>query len=417
MIKNKYNQHKKLIENITWRALQVAGKQGLTFLIFILCAKLLDPYDFGIYNYILAIIFFLIMFGDFGISTAVSKYVVEYKLKNKEKLKSVIFNSSLIILAVDLIIVILTLLIGPIYLKENYIYIIYLLPLVFLAPMTSLYDGIYRGLNKFKQLAIISLIMGVVSIFFVYILINKYGLMGALISQNLFYLVLLVALGLNHRDLNFKINKEVIKEISKYSLFIGVSATGYFFFTRVGTIVLGHFGYISEIGYYEIINKLFFLFLLPFTIFSQVIATKITSLNYQNNKSAIKNKFIKYFFFTIITSTILAILVYLMPPSFIKYLLARYDPIILIKFLKIVLIVLVTQSVSTLVALGFSNPMGHAKINMYLLIIFGLLSVLINIILIKAYGLIGSMYSFLLVRSLYDVSLTFIYYKLKIINI
>jgi hypothetical protein len=37
------------------------GKQGITFLIFILCARLLTPYNFGIYNYALAIIFFLII--------------------------------------------------------------------------------------------------------------------------------------------------------------------------------------------------------------------------------------------------------------------------------------------------------------------------------------------------------------------
>src|SRR3989344_2031084 len=152
IIKIKYHQHKETINNFIWRSLQVFGKQGIIFLIFILCAKLLIPYDFGIYNYVLAIIFFLIIFGDFGISTATSKYVAEYNLTDKEKLKGVLFNSGIVILGLTIIITVLTLIIGPFYLKDKYLYVLYLLPLVFLAPMTSLYDGIYRGLKKFKQL-------------------------------------------------------------------------------------------------------------------------------------------------------------------------------------------------------------------------------------------------------------------------
>jgi len=98
LIKNKYFQHKETINDFIWRSLQVFGKQGITFLIFILCAKLLTPYDFGIYNYVLAIIFFLIIFGDFGISTATSKYVAEYNVTDKQKLKFILFNSLIIII-------------------------------------------------------------------------------------------------------------------------------------------------------------------------------------------------------------------------------------------------------------------------------------------------------------------------------
>src|SRR3989344_477957 len=80
MLKNKYLQHKETIHNFIWRSMQIFAKQGITFLIFILSAKLLTPYDFGIYNYLLAIMFFLIMFGDFGISTATSKYVADFNI-------------------------------------------------------------------------------------------------------------------------------------------------------------------------------------------------------------------------------------------------------------------------------------------------------------------------------------------------
>src|SRR3989344_1528138 len=294
MIKKAYQSHKETIHNFTWRALQTFGKQGLIFVIFILAAKLLVPYDFGIYNYILAIVFFLIMFGDFGISTATSKYVAEYNITDKNKLKSVLFNSGILILGLTIIISILTLIIGPLYLKEKYVYVLWLLPLIFLAPMTSLYDGIYRGLKRFKQLAIISLIVGFVSIFFVYFLIKAYGLTGALISQNLFYLLLLVSLGLGYKDFDFKINKRVMNEIGKYSFTYGLAIFGYYLFAKVDILILGYFGYINQIAIYELLNKIFLIFLTPFTILGQVLAPKFSELSTKREYPKILVKLRKY---------------------------------------------------------------------------------------------------------------------------
>src|SRR3989339_1979664 len=109
LIHKHYQRHKETIHNFIWRSIQIGAKQGITFLIFILCAKLLSPYDFGIYNYALAIVFLLIIFGDFGISTATSKYVAEYNVTDKKKLKAVLFNSGIIILGLTILITVLTL--------------------------------------------------------------------------------------------------------------------------------------------------------------------------------------------------------------------------------------------------------------------------------------------------------------------
>ena len=82
MLNNLFNVHSEIIKNFFWRALQISGKQGITFIIFILCAKLLSIEDFGSLNYLLAIIYLLVIFSDFGISTSASKYIAEYDVKN-----------------------------------------------------------------------------------------------------------------------------------------------------------------------------------------------------------------------------------------------------------------------------------------------------------------------------------------------
>ena len=277
MIKTLFNDHRETILNVFWRGLQLAVKDGVSFIIFILAAKFLNPYEFGVYNYVLAVIFFLILFGDFGISVAASKYVAEYQATDPEKLKYVLFNSGLVILVLTILVTAATLLLGPGFLQEKYLYVLYILPIIFLAPMTSLYDGIYRGLRKFQQLALLSTGVSLISLGFIYYLIRKYGLIGALLSQNLFYLFLFLILAFCYRDFLFKLNREILKSVGFYALVIGIIHVSAFLYTRVDILVLGSFDLIVEIGYYEIVNKVLMLMQLPFLVYAQVQAPDIVA--------------------------------------------------------------------------------------------------------------------------------------------
>src|SRR4030042_5114106 len=200
-----YFRYKKVIQNFFWRFLQIAGRQGIIFLIFILSAKFLEPEEFGKLNYVFAIIFFLTTFSDFGISAATSKYTTEYSVVDKKKFKPLLLSSLSLIATLSLLVGVFTVLFGKSLFKEYYIYILYFLPLIFLVPAISLLDGIYRGLKKFKFLSSISLTIGVVSIGFVYFLVRNYRLIGAIISQNLFYFVLFIALFIFYKEKHFRI--------------------------------------------------------------------------------------------------------------------------------------------------------------------------------------------------------------------
>jgi len=393
MMKNKYLAHKETIHNFIWRLLQVFGKQGITILIFILCAKLLAPYDFGIYNYVLAIIFFLIMFGDFGISTATSKYVAEYNTTNKEKLKAVLFNSGIIILGITILITVLTLIIGPLYLKDKYIYVFYLLPLVFLAPMTSLYDGIYRGLKKFKQLAIISTIIGFISIFFVYFLIKEYGLIGALVSQNLFYLILLIGLGLGYRDFNFKLNKQVIKEIGSYSFVYGLATLGYFLFSRVDILILGHYNYIDEIAVYELLNKIFLVLLMPFTILGQIMAPNYSERSAKKEYSLIKWRYKTIVKKSILISLISLIILAFIVPTTIRFWFSEYYSETFILIFYPTLIIYSISFFNAPINAGIIVSTGYAKLMSAMNIYLGVFNAILSIVLLKIVGFIGVIYA------------------------
>jgi O-antigen/teichoic acid export membrane protein len=406
-----YLKHKEIIINFVWRSLQIFGKQGITFLIFLLCAKLLNPYDFGIYNYILAILFFLIMFGDFGISTATSKYVTEYNITDKEKLKMIIFNSGIIILVLTLVVSLITIFIAPWYLKDKYIYALYLLPLIFLAPMTSLYDGVYRGLKKFKNLAIISLIVGVLSLGFIYFLIKDYGLMGALISQNLFYLLLFLALAFGHKGSTFKINKNIMLVIGKYALLVGLANLGYFFYTKIDLVILGKFNYIIETGYYGLISTFFGLSLMFFSILGNVIAPDNIQLKINNNIQKIKKR-IKFFIIVIpIIGIVISLVLYFVIPIIIKIFLPSYDNASFYSIFYIFLFVIPLAVLETVLASGFITPLGHINILTKTILFGGFLNVLFDFIFLHYFGFIGIIIASVIVQNFINSLKIFLFWK------
>lgn len=403
-----------MICNYIWRTLQLFGKEGVVFFIFFISAKLLSPYDFGVYNYSLAFIFFLILFGDFGISTATSKYVAEYNLTNKDKLRGVLFNSGLIILILTVFVSLIAVVYEHYFLKDGQTYIIYLLPLIFLSPMTSLYDGIYRGLKRFKQLAVISGIIGFVSIFIAWFLIKNYGLKGALLSQDIFYLIMLIGLGSHYCDFHFKINKNVMREIGRYSVIVGIAGLGLFIFTRINILILGYFNLITEIGYYEIINKIFAILIIPFSIFSQIISPNITEIFAKKQFKDLLHKYIKYLSASFVVGVLLALFIIIILPLILRSFLPSYCNSEIIFALRLLSIILITQSMSNIASVGFSTPSGHAKVNMFFLLGFGIINVPLSILLVKFYGFYGIVYSTLIIKGLADIS--FIYYYFNLIK-
>jgi len=411
MIKSHYNTHKETIHNLFWRSLQIFGKQGIIFIVFILCAKLLLPYEFGVYNYVLAMLFFLIMFCDFGVSTATSKYVAEYSITDKDKLKAVLFNAGLIIIILTVIITVLTLVFGSTYLGDKYIYVLYSLPLIFLAPMTSLYDGIYRGLKKFKQSAIISILSGIISLGFIYFLINSYGLIGALIAQDLFYLILLIGLATGYRDFNFKLNKRVISEIGSYSFTFGIATLGYYLFSRIDILILGHYGYINEIATYELINKIFMIILIPFTILGQVIAPNFTRLFAKGEVKTLITKYKRYVSLLIWTSLVLIPILLFSIPLIIKIFFSGYYNQIFSAIFCIVLLAYSINFFNAPINSGIIVATGYAKLMTWLNIYLGILNLILSIFLINIVGYVGVMYATLISLIIGTIILQIRYYK------
>ena len=406
-----FHQNREPITHFIWRISQLLMKDGINFLIFIFAAKLLIPYEFGIFNYVMALVFFFILFGDFGISVAASKFVAEYDATDKDKIAYVLFNSALVICVFSAGCCLLLILIGPHFLKEQFPYVLCVIPTMFLAPLTSLYDGIYRGLRQFKKLSLISMTTGIVSLALIYWLIKSYGLWGTLIAQNLFYFLLLLGLGLFHRGNRCVLHRPILKTIGTYALIIGTIHVSAFLYTRVDTLVLGYFGFITEINYYEIVNKFLMLMLMPFLVAAQVQAPNVVALYSGENRPLVPGKMKKYVQWVSLFSALAILATYLAAPYILQGFFPEYLSPAMLLITNTFLLLFFFQNVSNFVGNTFIVSTGHAKINMINIIIFGLLNVVLDVFLVQKTGFMGIAYAKIIVVIPACASLLFFYHR------
>jgi O-antigen/teichoic acid export membrane protein len=404
-----FHRHREPVTNFIWRISQLLMKDGINFLIFLVAAKLLVPYEFGIYNYVMALVFFFILFGDFGISVAASKFVAEFDATDKDQISYVLFNCALIILLFSTAFCLALFLVGPRLLKDQFPYIVCMMPTMFLAPLTSLYDGIYRGLMQFKKLSVISMVTGLISLAPIYFLIKSYGLWGTLIAQNLYYFLLLIGLSLFYKGSRFVLNWRILRSIGMYALIIGTIHVSAFLYTRVDTLVLGSFGYINEINYYEIVNKFLMLMTIPFLVAAQIKAPNIVALYSSENRPLVLHKMNKYMQWVSLFSALAILATYLAAPIILERFFPEYLSPSMIIITNIFLALFLFQSVANYVGNTFIVSTGHAKINMINILIFGLLNLILDIFLVDKIGYMGIAYAKIIVVIPASISLLIFY--------
>ena len=249
-----FNNNNNTIHNFIWRFIQIGAKQGTTFLIFFIAAYFLVPEELGLFSYLMAVIGLLMIACDFGFSPATSKYVAEEKTKGSKSLNNILFSISIVVIGIATVISLFIIFFGK-YIFEEYSLLLYFVPYLFFTPLSSVADGVYRGLKDFRKLSIISIVVALFVLPISLFMIEIHGLIGAIISQNMVFILLTIGLFLFRRDIKFSFDKVITKKILKYSLVIGITSLMFFLYTKVDILILKYYGFVAEIAYYEIIFK------------------------------------------------------------------------------------------------------------------------------------------------------------------
>jgi O-antigen/teichoic acid export membrane protein len=374
-----------------------------------MAAIFLSPEELGIYSYLMALVGLLLVFCDFGFSSATSKFVAEYAAKKSKELRKILFSISLLVFFIVTIIALAIIFFGRL-LFEEYNFLIYLIPYLYLLPLSSLADGYSRGLQRFKKLSIVSILTAILSLPVAFILINYFGLFGAIMSQNVF--IGLMALGLFYinKDIMFRFNAALTKKIVKYSVIIGFTAIVYYMYNKADILVLRYFGYITEIGYYEILNKFFMIFTLPFAILGYTVAPNITSLYAKKKYSEVYRRFKKHLLGSLFVGIVASVCLYFIMPLIIKVFLSKYFVKETIMMLNILLLILPIRLVAGLISQGHTIATGNAHFSLYTMIPAGIANVILDFYFIYLFGFIGVVYSTLICYSFAIISFTLLYF-------
>ena len=365
----------------------------------------------GIYNYISSILFLVIAFADFGISTATSKYIAQYNRISKDKVNKVLFNSSLMIFIPSLLIIAFLLIFAKNIFPQNYMYLYYTLPFILVYPLTSLLDGIYRGLKRFKTLSIITVISGIVGILGSYIFVTTFGLIGALLNQVIFFGTYVILLFFLNGNIELKIDRKIVKDIGGYSIYFGVATLGYFLFSKANTLILGSYNLMEEIAVYELLNKVYAIYLIPFTVFGQVLAPNVVDMFSSKKYESVTKIFNKSLLYSLLSILLFVPISMIITRIGISILFPHYlNDTFYVLLLPVALTCAKAIPVSVING-GLITSTGHAKYMAIENVVVGILNVLLNIFVIRIYGYVGIVWVTLILQCISTSILYFVYYK------
>ena len=179
----------------------------------------------------------ILIIATASIATGIVKYVSEHK-DNKQKLKEII-QTAFSIIGIGSLICCLFVLISSSYLNQaafkdqdfKIVFILYGCFLI-LISLQVLITGILNGLGEINKLTYVNIAASLLNLITTLILITKYNVIGALLSNSLFALFStltgMIALGklnfLNREFFKFHLNLEFAKQLIKYGVFSAVTS-------------------------------------------------------------------------------------------------------------------------------------------------------------------------------------------------
>ena len=409
--------NKSILINLSWRILQTFSKQGLVFIMFYLSSLYLSPNDFSIYTYIFVVIYFLALLWDFGISSAISKYAADFEYSKNKNIEKIIPTISIFLLLLSIIIILILIFWWKYLFNETeYYYFLLTSPLVFLIPITSIYDGMYRWVQKFKNLAVINVIIWILWLILFVVWIKMFGIVWAFISQVIYYCILFIWLFIGSTWKNtWKFDKYILKFILKYSIYIWLATIWYSLYTKADIVTLKYFWYIEEIWHYEIISRLLEMLILPFILIWQVIWPKNSALFIDKKYTILKWKLIKESILFLIMWIIFSLLFYKYFYIFSWYLFPNYNIEILTNILSIIIFIIPIRFYSAYITQWYITPSGKFKDVTYLVIFFWIINIISNLYFTPIYWIKSIYISTVICMILYLVlkDIFFIYYLTK----
>lgn len=170
-----------VLRNLYWKLLERGGTQGLQFLISIILARLLFPFDYGI----LALVVIFITIANVFVQSGLSTSLIQKKVVDQVDYSSVLYISLGIAGIIYCLLYFIAPLIGVFYDNESLVLVLRVLALtLFPGAFNSIQNAIVSRTMQFKRLFYSSVGAGIVSgIVGIYLAYHDYGIWALVFQQ------------------------------------------------------------------------------------------------------------------------------------------------------------------------------------------------------------------------------------------
>jgi len=378
----------------------------LGYLLRLYLARRLSLEDYGLTFSVIAMFGLFGILSDFGLGSALTKFIPEYIVKKQYKniktsFLTIVFINSAIAFIVGIIFIFFSKVISNAFLKDYAWLAIVLYSIYFIfTPLLNALKSSFRGFGKILLytatdvlLAVLLLVETIILLIFnfgVYSIFISYATYG-IVTTVVFYKVFIKKVFPKYHTYTFKYNPALSKKLFGFGIFIAISNLFGSIFGRLDTIMLTMLSSLKQTAYFQAsfplaralwdVGTIFGVVMLP------IISEAWTRKHYEELKKDIENILLIFF----ILSIPVIIVLYTYSNDIIRLLYGNeYLPAaISLKILSAAIFLKIFTKINNTILLGIGKPSYLLKY----VFIGALLNIICNILLIPKFGAQGASYS------------------------
>jgi O-antigen/teichoic acid export membrane protein len=374
----------KTINAAIWSTIERFGQQGLKFIVTIILARLLGPYEFGLIGMITIFITVSEIFVNSGLGVA----LIQKKNTDDKDFSTVFYFNLLVSIILYLVLYFSSPLISRFYSEPKLILITRVLTLIIIInAFSTIHLTKLKKILNFKKITKVSIISSVLSgVIGITLALSNFGIWSLVfyhISYRLFRAILFWVYDNWHPSFEFSIM--AFKDLFNYSSKLLLSALLNRFFIDIYNVIIGKFFSAASLGFYDRAKKLQMLALRNLSATTQAVTFPALSL-VQDDKERLQRGYRKIFeMAAFINFSIMSLMIVIAKPLIILLLTDKWIQVI--PYLQLLCIVGITYPLQ---ALNLNVLKVKGRSDLFLLLeIIKKVFIIIAIVIGYRYGIEG----------------------------
>ena len=369
-------------------------------------ARNLSPSEYGLFYAVFTFMTFLLLFfRDWGLDTALVKFIAEFKAKNEnDKIKTAIVSVLSIKLVSSVVLGVFFFLMSDFFAEHyfrNPLASSFMKILCIYVVANALYDGLRSTFQGFQKMMLYSTIQSITNtvtlvliVVFIYFGLNVFVPVLAYTFSFVFMMFFLFPLSL--RNFNFfKYKFSEFNLVSKRLLFFGIpvllTTIGSTFIGYTDTIMLTYFRSLEEVGVYNVVLPSALIFLFFGVSLSSVLLPLISELWAKKDLVRITEGLRLLYKYSFVAVTPFLLTIFVFAGIFINLFFGKAYVSGIVAF-QILLIGVLFYSLAQINNTALS-AIGKPKVVTKIVLFAALLNVVLNMFLIPKYGIGGAAFS------------------------